>query len=106
MKIYIDLSVFLNDERSLGQVFGNIELPGLPIVGVGISFRTPAEGVSPVVLNGFSGTLKVTDLQLTANSKDGEIVASLEDVVVADEQDGRAVMEYLRAGFSLFVDEA
>lgn len=105
MKIYIDISVFLKDERSLGQVFGNVELPCIPSVGTGVSFRFPAPGATPVACDGFLGTLKVTDVQLIANAVEDNVVVSLEDLVLSSEADARAVMEYLRVGFALLADE-
>lgn len=105
MKIYIDISIFVRQERSLGQAFGNIELPCIPSVGASISFSSPAADTVPFVCDGFSGALEVTNVQLVANSGSDNVVVSLEDLVLNSESDGKAVMEYLRTGFALFVDE-
>jgi hypothetical protein len=105
MNIYIDISVFLKQKRSMGQVFGNIELPSIPSIGARVSFRSPRSGVTPVVCDGFAGTLEVKAVQLIANAVDDNVIVSLEDLVLNTEADAKAVMEYFKTGFALFVDE-
>lgn len=89
----------------MGQVFGNIELPCVPNIGTRVSFSSPRLGIIPIVRDGFSGVLNVVSVQLVANAKDDSVVVNLEDLVLNTEEDARAVMEYLKTGFDLLIDE-
>jgi hypothetical protein len=84
-----------------------LELAAVPPIGSAVMLTRPANGVMPVVVEGFNGMLKVTDLRFepASTSTDVSVALSLEDVVVASVEDGRKIMRYLEQGFGLFPEE-
>jgi hypothetical protein len=106
MKIHVDLSLFCGPAGAFGNSHGELELLTVPSIGSSITFLSPRDGVGPVVVPGFTGCVKVTDVRLApVPSKIAGVSLSLEDLVLHSESDARKVMRYLEEGFGLFGDE-
>jgi hypothetical protein len=106
MKIHVDVSLFCSQSGAFGNIHGDLELAGVPAVGSSIVFMSPSNGVLPVRVPGFGGSLKVTDVRFAVGqTMTAGISVSLDDLVLHSEDDARQVMKYLELGFGLFGDE-
>lgn len=106
MKIHVDLSLFCGPTGAFGNAHGELDLPAVPTVGSSIMFLSPRKGVVPVVVPGFDGSVKVTDVRFApAPSLTAGVSLSLDDLVLQCEGDARRVMQYLEEGFGLLGDE-
>lgn len=105
MKIYIDLSIFSTCHGAVGRISGLLNFAVVPFIGSTIVFTNPGNSAIPIVLDGFSGLLKVTDLRFEPSNADASIALSLEDIRVSCIEDARKVMKYLEDGFGLTSDE-
>jgi hypothetical protein len=106
MKIYLDASVLITDDRAAGRVSGVIELAAVPPIGSHVMLAKPLKPVGSINVRGFTGALKVTDLRFEAVIADAvSISASLEDICVSSIEEARQVMQFLEQGFDLSADE-
>jgi hypothetical protein len=106
MKIHIDLSLFYGATGAFGNIHGNLELAAAPFIGSSIVLVPALNETLPVLVPGFNGVVKVTDVRFApASSLVSEVSLSLEDLVLQSEDDARKVMKYLEEGFGLYGDE-
>ena len=84
---------------------GLLDFAAVPFIGSTIIFAHPKNSVTPVILDGFSGFLKVVDLRFEPSDADASVALSLEDIRVSHIEDAKKVMKYLEDGFGLSNDE-
>lgn len=106
MKVHIDLSLFYGASGAFGNVHGDLELVAVPFIGSSVVLAPALNETLPVLVTGFNGIVKVTDVRFApATSLVKGVSLSLEDLVLESAEDARKVMNYLEEGFGLFGDE-
>ncbi|MCW7541263.1 hypothetical protein OOT46_25975 [Aquabacterium sp. A7-Y] len=105
MKIYVDFSVFSSDGTAVGRVSGTVDLVAVPPLGSFLMLNQPRNGTMPKFIEGFTGRLRVTELQFQPSLEEVGVAASLEDVVVPSVEDARELMRFFQEAFGLSPDE-
>src|SRR5258706_7488472 len=106
MKVHVDLSLFYGATGAFGNVHGDLELAAVPFIGSSVVLAPALNETLPVLVPGFNGIVKVTDVRFApATSLVREVSLSLDDLALQSVDDARQVMKYLEEGFGLFGDE-
>lgn len=105
MNIYIDLSVMTIEESAGGRVSGVLDLVAVPPVGSTVMLARPPNEIPFVVVAGFTGHLKVTEVRFEPSSHTVSVAISLEDVTVPTMAEARKVMKFLTEGFGLSAED-
>lgn len=104
MKIYIDFSVFTEETGAYGNVTGELDLGVTPQVGDKISFMFSSKQNVPLMPEGFSGVLSVTDRILSVSRENQQLSLSLSDLTMPTLAGACELMSYFEEAFGLFVD--